>query len=140
MSDRIEALEALAEKVESGEFPVDTSARDLGLANATEATGLPVIKKMYEAFSGSLDAAKALHEAMLPGWAVDDISQNGRLAGEPWGCRLAYWNASRPSLNKTVSYGYGHQNGPDPTTARAWLIAILRALIAEAKEARHGSS
>ena len=53
------ALQALLDRVEAGEFPADTSARDLGIAS----DGLPIIKTMYSAFSGSLEAAQAAAQA-----------------------------------------------------------------------------
>ena len=83
------------------------------------------------ACDGSLDAALRLHEALLPGWAVDDMSENGRMAGHPWGIRLAYWNAYRPNQNKHVDAGWGADHIPDRNPARAWLLAILRALKAQ---------
>lgn len=69
----------------------------------------------WKAFNGSLDAAKALHDAVLPDllwdiWCGTDM--NGR---RYYGCNIA-----------TVDTAYH----TDP--ARAWLIAILRALIAQA--------
>jgi hypothetical protein len=83
------------------------------------------------AYDGSLDAAKALHEALLPGWSVEDMSQNGRVAGHPWGIRLEKWDARVGGPVLSASAGWGYDNTPDSNPARAWLIAILKALIAE---------
>ncbi len=103
------ALQALLDRVEAGEFPADTSARDLGIAS----DGLPIIKTMYSAFSGSLDAAKALHEAVLPGCA--------------WFIESAY----RGDAPTAAIEGHGISvDASNDNPARAWLIAILRALIA----------
>ena len=77
------------------------------------------------AFHGSLDAAKALHEAVLPdkGWHVEWVAKYPALAFKP-----AAWCAS-------VGWGSRHAAySTDP--ARAWLLAILDALIA--KEASDG--
>ena len=103
------ALQALLDRVEAGEFPADTSARDLGIAS----DGLPIIKTMYSAFSGSLDAAKALHEAVIPNHAWDIWRGIGADCVRYYGCNL-------PGIDTAY-----HE---DP--ARAWLIAILRAMIA----------
>lgn len=68
------ALHALLDRVEAGEFPADTSARDLGIAS----DGLPIIKTMYSAFSGSLEAAQAAAQdhATAAHWA------NTKIGGE----------------------------------------------------------
>lgn len=62
------------------------------------------------AFHGSLDAAKALHEAVLPGWdwSVDNI-------GRSQFCAYVYDGSKSIGAFK-----------PDP--ARAWLLAIIRAM------------
>ena len=63
-----------------------------------------------QAASGSLDAAKALHEAVLPGWD---------------------WEVASPDAAAVFS---GHRiSGPSfldvsQSSARAWLLATLRAL------------
>lgn len=111
------ALQALLERVEAGEFPADISAHDLGI----ESNGLPIIKTMYSAYHGSLDAAKALHDALL-------------------GKRFAWIIANEDNENKVrVYFGFGgvigknEFHGKSPTISRSWLIAILRALISEAE-------
>ena len=73
-----------------------------------------------QAHNGSLDAAKALHEALLPGW-VARPTVGGRAAGViVWHCTVEDWeNGEEVHAN----------NLPDP--ARAWLLAILRAYDAE---------
>lgn len=64
----------------------------------------------HQAYNGSLDAALALHEALLPGWA--------------------------PGMSKNVHHGHwfawvqNKDREADATSekpARAWLLAILRA-------------
>ena len=66
----------------------------------------------WKAAQESLDAAKALHEAVLPEW---DHGHDGSIA----------WVKQK---DKRTSYRHDAQNG---FTARAWLIAIIKALIAE---------
>lgn len=61
----------------------------------------------HNAFSGSLDAAKALHDALLPEWFYFIMDGCAEVRGE---------------------MEYGEQYiGKSNTSARAWLIAILRA-------------
>ena len=96
----IEAVEAGT--ADSGHFMTVFVWRDkLGL----KANGAIV----WDAYNGSLDAAKALHEALLPGimWVR---SPNGQFC-------LFDRNAEE------VSYSFEK----DSNTARAWLLAILRA-------------
>ena len=62
--------------------------------------------------NNSLDAAKELHEAVLPGW---DYGYDGSIA----------W-VQRPGLGSI--YRHDDMNG---YTSRAWLIAILKALHAQ---------
>jgi hypothetical protein len=103
VSARRDDLNALLAKVEAGEF------------NRWSTAGLPVSathkKLITRAYNGSLNAAKALHEAVLPGWlAVIDTDGAVEVSRGGW------------PADATVT--------DDP--ARAWLIAILKALIAEA--------
>ena len=72
------------------------------------------------AFHGSLDAAKALHEAVLPGWVVHYFSQNSRSMG---------WNMLL--VSECGIYSSSHQGarvGFCDNPARVWLLAILRVL------------
>ena len=70
--------------------------------------------EVANAYEGSLDAAKALHDAALPGWhwAIDSEDNNGAVVFDS------------PVLGTA---GVGEGSCP----ARAWLIAILKALIAK---------
>lgn len=100
-------LRGLIEAVEAG----TATAYDFGLmfplATNFEHT------RAWEAYLGSLDAAKALHDALLPGW----------------------WASLRHSTRPMVTVGYldAVSEGHDDSLARAWLLAILRALEAEGK-------
>ena len=70
------------------------------------------------AYHGSLDAAMALHEALLPGW-------------DWWINSKHYWDKDEGPLAvlKTGTPGIDLRTtaGKAPTPARAWLLAILRA-------------
>ena len=74
-----------------------------------------------KAFGGSLDAAQRLHDALLPGWRVHDFSQYS-----------TFWAIV---LNGEPPPHFFH--GKAETPARAWLLAILRAL--KAKEDHNGT-
>jgi len=104
------ALQNLLERVEAGKRLTMADTACLGQGRGQ----LHTAKQGLEAYNGSLDAAKALHEAVLPGW-FPGVSQNIH-SGE-W---LAW-------VQDKVTHHFS-RSGADP--ARAWLIAILRALIA----------
>ena len=103
---QLAALNKLAEKVEAGEFLALDLIQVFSMATR-EAVSLK---------HGSLDAAKALHEAVLPGWT---------------------WTVEKSTYNKLYEAwvrgeeapGYTVSDQADP--ARSWLIAIIRAKIAE---------
>ena len=104
--DHKQALEALLAKVEAGEWPDDYGAAPL-LSHLSDCLALA-------AFEGSLDAAKALHDAVLPGW----------------------WCGVRISTKPRAVLGDFGRNfkAYDSNPARAWLCAILKALIAREAE------
>jgi hypothetical protein len=108
---RKDALQELLAKVEAGEVIQSTDAVDIWPidARSMSLTWLDACK----ASQGSLDAALALHNAVLPGW-IWSKDYNGEI--EVWKYGL-------------VNSKWGRSNNPNP--ARALLIAILRALIAE---------
>ena len=98
---RIEALQELLAKVEAGEKTL----------NVVPQWSKQETMDALRAANGSLDAAKALHEAVLPGWGFKSF----HLAGEVFLRRT-----------RSVDSHYGHSDG---NPARAWLIAIIKALI-----------
>lgn len=101
---RLKALKELACKIEAGEwFP--------GLAQLSFG-GVQNYHNALSAYHGSLDAAQALHEAALPGYVWD---VNG------YGSALV-WVRDDPKR-----YAEAYLDNP----ARAWLLAIVRALIAQ---------
>lgn len=103
-----EALSKLIEAVATGQAPtgLDVHRADTGHSDH--------ITMVLGAFNGSLDAAKALHEALLPGWAwqVED---------EGW-ATVYRGDATR---DQTLI------DADAETSARAWLLAILRAYAAQ---------
>jgi hypothetical protein len=71
----------------------------------------------YKAYNGDLNAAKELHEAVVPEWRVTHAF--GLISGE-----MATFNLTH---NEKIST-YVSAKSVNP--ARAWLIAIIEALIA----------
>lgn len=100
-------LDRLIEAVEAGALPGDATGADYGLPPAL--TGSPTMMTIYAAFSGSLDAALALHDALLPGW--------------DWGV----WNGEAMVSSADAEDHFGEASNP----ARAWLLCILRAKAAQ---------
>ena len=101
------SIAALIEAVEAGTWLPDGYAEYpaffpdwMGVRNA---------QSMTEAYLGSLDAAKALHEALLPGWGWDVASSDA--------AAVFKGNALHGPAELASS----------TTPARAWLLAILRA-------------
>lgn len=101
------ALTRLAEKVEAGDRIGATELID-GLPNGGKHWSLALA-----AHRGSLDAAMALHEAVLPGWV--------------WTVCCDYASVSNTDgVNWRTN---GHYSAFNAIPARAWLLAILRALV-----------
>lgn len=101
-------LDRLIEAVDAGDAPWrDIAAMSYDCGPQIQ----PWRRTVGEAYNGSLDAAKALHDAMLPGW--DYRIETGR--------RDIKARVSQPHL---LTY-----NDPSSaeTPARAWLLAVLRA-------------
>lgn len=101
------ALKELRDKVSAG----TATKRDFILCDL-----VPHDRSAFRAFNGSLDAAKAMHEALLPGWRVDDMYQR------PFG----RWQVCIERVTDFVEV-----TARDHSPARAWLLAILTALIAK---------
>lgn len=99
-----EALDKLIEAVERGE-PNRNDGTLFRLFGDDWVHAWDVIDR------GSLDAAMALHEALLPGWSVTLENDDGNIHAAVW---------PRGEI--------GEQHGSQgPTLARALLLAILRA-------------
>ena len=99
---RLEALIELRDKVKAGIDPNEIAAA-MPCQRTTDLT--------YGAFRGSLDAAKALHEAVLPGWGAAMEAHGWAIVRHP---TKRFFDCQATS----------------ETPARAWLLAILEALIA----------
>jgi hypothetical protein len=110
---KLEALKELAAKVEAGECQNDGSMfRAFGDRWTI----------CLDAYNGSLDAAKALHEAVLPGWTAS-VGQN---------IHHKFWRTIVTLIVEGA--GIDHSANHDNNPARAWLLAILKALIAQGEE------
>lgn len=104
-------LHNLIEAVERGDRAV-TNWRDFAalIHDGDTMSDLPILA--HRAYHGDLNAAAALHEALLPGWGWEMYHQDG--------CRV--WESGNPT-NLFIG------KATDP--ARAWLLAILRAVEAK---------
>ena len=100
--NRKQALAELIAKVEAGEWPGKNVLHEINDTYGFDA---------WRAYDGSLDAAKLLHEAVLPGW-FGGVSEN--IHGHGW----YGW----------VQTNERHMDARSDNPARAWLLAILRAL------------
>ena len=102
--NKIDALRELLAKVNAGDKLWEGYSDYIAMH--------PYHALISDAYNGSLDAAKALHEAVLLGWWWKAISPDPH-----------YVQVGRPNI--------GVYSGCSDNPARAWLIAILKALIAE---------
>lgn len=109
-----QALKELAEKVELGQFRSHFEGPEHTVWPGIEHQNSLKRHHLRYAYNGSLDAAKDLHDALLPGWKVTTII-----------------DARSHVCVESVSHtGCALSDNP----ARAWLLAILRALIAQEGE------
>ncbi len=117
---KLEHLIALRDAVKAGDIDqadmvsrgMCSAARDVG--HYENLSPLSIEKIILR---GSLDAALALHNAVLPGWAWKRVVHPGPIAS------VGVWSPPR--------FVWGHTAlEADGNTARAWLIAILEAMIA----------
>lgn len=82
--------------------------------------------RAMNAYNGSIDAALALQEALLPRWTVSTVMQlrhpdNGQHPTGQW----------EVSLFAALPDRYEHKHARADGFARAWLLAILRAYRAQ---------
>ena len=106
-----DALQRLIDAVETG------TARKPDFVQALGNEG-DQVTTACSAYHGSLDAALALHSALLPGWGVVNLGQAVYARTGPtvdWHCRLE----GRGPSDGSYAIGIG--------PARALLLAILRA-------------
>jgi hypothetical protein len=120
---RKEALIELRDKVWTGGISVIGPSSFSALNGGRGVYADHQASDAMRAYNGSLDAAKALHEAVLPGW---DVSLN-----TSWGKIL---NSSVSRHGSGSFYAKHDPMGKDLVfpLSRVWLLAILEALIAEA--------
>lgn len=97
-----QALIDLRDKVKAGDdlFPSDFPSE------------FPKVPRAIGAFEGSLDAAKKLHDALFGGWHI-----------------IIYGNTNFSATVQSANERWKKYSHTDETPARAWLIAILSALI-----------
>ena len=116
MSGRKEALGALLAEVEAG-----AASDNLWPIMTGHLSGAKQIYAM-RAYKGSLDAAKALHDAVSP-----VINQYSIVTDPTCGKVSVCWWPEGLSVGREVHTESWFQENP----ARAWLIAIIKALIVE---------
>lgn len=111
------ALAALIEAVERGHLSKMTSLSVTDIWPDRD-DYLMLGEAVWRASNGSLDAAKALHEALTP---YPDVDIQYRLFGGL--CDVTIYDVPGGSVTATST-----------NLARAWLLAILRAIAAEGGE------
>jgi len=111
-NDACAQYEALLAKVEAGEQPPTSGFIE-------EPMGKNTWGRSQLAFDGDLNAAKSLHEAVLLGWDYVITSDT-----------VDIW---KPSISGMLCELGLRQGKSSASPARAWLIAILKALISEAE-------
>ncbi len=111
------ALQTLLAKVEAG-----ACCNDGQMFKAFGDKWLPC----FDAYNGSLDAAHSLHKAVLGDRWFFTIKQQ-RTVGNRMCVEVT--TTTQNGGNRDYHYGY-HADNP----ARAWLIAIIEALIAETEQ------
>ncbi len=112
MSDnRREALEALRDKVKAGAWDTKSALKALPESHVSNGNDWvdPIGWASCAFHNGSLDAAKALHDAVLPGPLWLTFCGDGA----------------------TIGVNGEEYTGKADNPARAWLLAILSALISE---------
>jgi hypothetical protein len=118
-------LRGLMDAVERGdEAAMNDACREIWRADI-DVGKMPWIEPndIRKAFSGSLDAAKRLHDALLPGWwwsiGTCKVSDDARVSPDD--------DRRAPDGGEWADYTDVDQRPPG-NPARAWLLAILRAL------------
>ena len=117
MTPNTQALQRLLDAVEAGTAITRGDALALGSGRGAMHTANLVML----AYHGSLDAAKALHEALLPGWI-----NRMNLCGQGAGVSVCHVELSDWETDFAICV----DNAPVDNPARAWLIAIIRAVMA----------
>jgi len=119
---RRDALRALERAVEA----VDKMGTVLA---ARECFDLHQRRYMLKAADGSLDAAKALHEALLPGFRAK--IESGGFDAYNMARPVDIWTVSLWAKDPMSIMSMFGPMGQDKDPARAWLLAIIGALITQ---------
>jgi hypothetical protein len=106
------ALSELIEAVEAGREPSREEWRVIFPFLPDDDDDYPRCHMAFAANQGWIDAARALHEAVLPGWGWVVHGETGAYV----------WKNETPSDDAEAEAD---------TPARAWLLAILKALAAQ---------
>ena len=131
---KLAALQRLHDAMVEGRKPDnDTIIAAFGcrrLENGWDATAL-IGWIMAPADIRAMGAAKALHEALVPGWAIDRMAW---WPGGHWAFHLL--GTGEPDHNGDRWHGHadGHVEASDADPARAWTLAIIKALMAQEGE------
>ena len=127
---QLTALKELAEKVEAGTAP-DYSMFRRGIRDWDGVGGGVNRDYAWRAYTGSLDAAKALHQAMLGDRFLVTSMSIRRPSGEThWRVILGQGYKTFPDKGPNIDIECGHTVEWN-CYARAWLLAIIRAKISE---------
>jgi hypothetical protein len=133
---RKEALAELIAKVEAGRImPAKEFEATLGTEPVPSGMGYSKGMCAWQAHNGSLDAAKALHDAVLPDWAIERLVH---WPGHDATVRL--WGTHEKDGGRWHRFSDGKVNATASTLTRAWLLAILRALHALEENAEHAAN
>jgi len=114
---RRDALRALERAVEAGTID-----------GTTPHCELPAMH-VLGAYIGSLDAAKALHEALLPGFRAK--IESGGFDAYNMARPVDIWTVSLWAKDPMSIMSMFGPMGQDKDPARAWLLAIIGALITQ---------
>ena len=130
MTPYTQTMQRLLDAVEAGETPNDDLIiAALGHRRIAGGWYVPRLVKwiMDPADIRAMGAAKALHEALLPGWAIERMSW---WPGGHWTFHL--WGTGDPDHNgdRWHTHTDGRVEASDTDPARAWLIALIRAVMA----------
>lgn len=122
---RADALAELIAKVKAGDDKGFRAANRAVFSTPCQDVNLQLCEEnCRHAYKGSLDAALLLHKAVIPGWTMDQMNQwHKDGASRGWAVHLL----RHKPLPKKRKQGFGF----DETPARAWLLAILKALHAQ---------
>jgi hypothetical protein len=117
---RLDALKELKAKVEAGEWSGKAAASLWPSGRVVGSDWFHEYPLALKAHEGSLDAALRLHEAVLPGWKWNLDSDHGA-------------DVNNRELGWTDRYKgtWIERSDKANNPARAWLLAILSALVAQ---------